>query len=577
MSHSICLASAQAPGDKRGRLLRKIRCYLDGWRLATIAISLTVILPLTVIFLFFGHPEQEIWRHLVNHLLVDLLINTAVLVGGVLTGTFFLGVSLAWLTGVCDFPGRRIFTWALLLPMAMPAYVLAFVMLGLFDYSGPVQSFLRDLSPTYSIWMPNIRSAGGIITVMSLALYPYVYLLARSAFKTQGKTAMEAARSLGYTQRAAFFKVALPMARPWITGGMMLVLMETLADFGAVSIFNYDTFTTAIYKAWYGFFSLPAAAQLSTLLVVIVFSVIVIEQKMRAKMRFGQSGRLSMESGRICLTGGLRWAATCFAFAVVLVAFLIPLGRLLIWSVQIFPEEFNDRYMGYLGRSLFFALLATAVIGCCALLLSYTQRRHADKTTHLLVKISTLGYALPGTVLAVGIFIVIGLADNLLIHLVRGISGFETGPLIQSTIITVIAAYMVRFMAVGFNSISSAMHRLTPNIDEAAVSMGVTGVALLRRVHIPILKSGILTALMLVFVDVMKEMPITLMTRPFGWDTLAVKIFELTSEGEWERAALPAVALVLAGLFPVIIISRGIETGVKKEKITKRKLRWKLF
>lgn len=578
MNQSICLTSVQVPGNNRWRLLTRLRCYWDGWRLVTGVVALTVVLPLVVIFSYFMHPEQQIWRHLVDNLLGDLLKNTAVLVAGVITGTFLLGVSLAWLTGVCDFPGRKIFTWALLLPMAMPTYVLAFVTLGLFDYSGPVQSFLRDLSPSHRIWFPNIRSAGGVIGVMSLALYPYVYLLARSAFKTQGKRAMEAARSLGCTPLAAFFKVALPMARPWIAAGLMLVLMEALADFGAVSIFNYDTFTTAIYKAWFGFFSLSAAAQLSALLVIIVLAVIVVEQKMRAKMRFGQSGRMSLETGRIRLTGWSRWAAAGFAFAIVLIAFIIPFGQLLVWSTQIFAEEFNAGYLGLLGRSLLFAVIATGVIGGCSLLLAYTQRRHADKTTGWLVRISTLGYALPGTVLALGIFIVISFVDNLLIDLLRVVSGYEAGPLIQGTIFTVIAAYMVRFMAAGFSAISSAMHRLTPNLDEAAISMGVTGVSLLRRVHVPILKSGILTASMLVFVDVMKEMPITLMTRPFGWDTLAVKIFELTSEGEWERAALPAVALVLGGLLPVIFLSwQGEDHAAKKKPGAKRKLPWKPF
>jgi iron(III) transport system permease protein len=568
----------QVPGSNRWCLLTRLRCYWDGWRLATGAIALTVILPLLVIFSYFMHPEQEIWRHLVDNLLGDLLKNTAVLVAGVVAGTFLLGVSLAWLTGVCEFPGRKIFTWALLLPMAMPTYVLAFVTLGLFDYSGPVQSFLRDLSPSHRIWFPNIRSAGGVIGVMSLALYPYVYLLARSAFKTQGKRAMEAARSLGHTPLAAFFKVALPMARPWIAAGLMLVLMEALADFGAVSIFNYDTFTTAIYKAWFGFFSLSAAAQLSALLVIIVLAVIVVEQNMRAKMRFGQSGRMSLETGKIKLTGWSRWMAAGFALVVVLIAFIIPFGQLLVWSAQIFSEEFTIGYLGHLSRSLLFAVIATGVIGGCALLLAYTQRRHADKTTGWLVRISTLGYALPGTVLAVGIFIVISFVDNLLIDLLRIVAGYDAGPLIQGTIFIVIAAYMVRFMAAGFSAISSAMHRLTPNLDEAAISMGVTGVSLLRRVHVPILKSGILTASMLVFVDVMKEMPITLMTRPFGWDTLAVKIFELTSEGEWERAALPAVALVLGGLLPVIFLSRqGEDHAVIKRGAVNRKLRWKPF
>ncbi len=453
----------------------------------------------------------------------------------------------------------RIFAWALLLPLAMPTYVLAFVTLGLFDLSGPVQTFLRSWSGTGKIWFPQVRSAPGIILVMSFALYPYVYLLARSAFKTQGKRALEAAQSLGCSRMASFFKVALPMARPWIAAGLLLVLMETLADFGAVSIFNFDTFTTAIYKVWYGFFSLPAAAQLSSLLVGIVFIVMAVEHKMRQKMRFTQSGRSGLEFNRIRLAGWPRWAASLFAATVLMIAFVIPFAQLVIWSHQIFAAELNYRYLGFLGRSLFFAFLATAAVCFYALLLAYAHRRHTDRATRMLVRIATLGYALPGTVLAVGIVIVIAFADRLLAGMLKSVSGFESGTLIQGTIFTVLAAYMVRFMAVGYNSIGSAMHRITPSLDEASLSMGVKGFSLLRRVHIPILKNGLLTAAMLVFVDVMKEMPITLMTRPFGWDTLAVKIFELTSEGEWERAALPAVVLVLGGLVPVIILTKQTE------------------
>jgi iron(III) transport system permease protein len=242
-----------------------------------------------------------------------------------------------------------------------------------------------------------------------------------------------------------------------------------------------------------------------------------------------------------------------------LIAFFIPFVQLVIWSANVFHEEFSRRYLEILGNSLFFACLATAIITGCALILSYAQRRHSDKTMQLLVRISTLGYALPGTVLAVGIFIVISRADSLLGGMIRAVSGLDGGALMQGTAVTVIAAYMVRFMAAGFNPVSSAMNRITPSLDEASISMGVTGISLLRRVHLPILRSGLFTAAMLVFVDVMKEMPITLMTRPFGWDTLAVKIFELTSEGEWERAALPAVAIVLGGLLPIIIFTKKTE------------------
>jgi iron(III) transport system permease protein len=529
----------------------------SGWQLAAGLVAGLVLVPLSVLLLAWLEPAWEIWRHLRQTLLSRLLLNSLMLLAGVGGGTLLLGVSLAWLTGACDFPGRRLLSWTLLLPLAMPTYVLAFVFLGLFDFSGPVQSQLRDWFGA-GVRFPDIRSTAGVILVMSLALYPYVYLLARNAFQTQGKRGLEAAEILGCSPLGGFFRVVLPMARPWIAGGLTLALMETMADFGAVSIFNYDTFTTAIYKAWFGFFSLPAAAQLSSLLVVLVFVFIAVEQRMRSRMRFSQ-GRPTARAERIELRGWSRYLAAGYAFGVLLIAFLLPVLQLLFWTLDIFHEEFDSRYLQLLGHSLGLGLAAALLISAVALLLAYAGRRHRDRLTGLLVRVATLGYALPGTVLAVGIFIPLAGLDNLLIDGARHLFGLEIRPLLQGTIAVMLIAYLVRFMAAGYKPIDSAMHRVTDTIDEASRLMGLRGLQLLTRVHLPMLRGGIFTALTLVFVDVMKEMPITLMTRPFGWDTLAVKIFELTSEGEWERAALPALTLLLSGLIPIIVLMRNSE------------------
>ncbi len=545
------------PADRAGASLRGSSRFFarpSGWQWLTGVIALLVLTPITVLALAWLDPAWEIWQHLQETLLARLLINTATLVVGVTGGTLLLGVSLAWLTGACEFPGRRHLSWALLLPLAMPTYVLTFVFLGLFDYTGPVQTQLRSWFGR-GIWMPEMRSAGGVVLVMSLALYPYVYLLARNAFRTQGKRALEAAESLGCSPLEGFFRVVLPMARPWIAGGATLVLMEALADFGAVSIFNYDTFTTAIYKAWFGFFSLPAAAQLSSLLVALVFVLIVVEQRLRKRMRYAQS-RLAPQAERIVLQGGKRWLACGYCWLILLIAFLLPALQLLRWSLEIFHAEFDSRYLGLLGHSLLLALISAVLIAAVALLLSYAGRRHPGRLTQGLIRTSTLGYALPGTVLAVGIFIPLAWLDNQIIDFARDHLGSEMLPLLQGTIAIMLLAYLIRFMAAGFKAIDSAMHRVTSSIDEASRLMGLRGVKLLARVHLPMLRGGIFTALTLVFVDVMKEMPITLMTRPFGWDTLSVKIFELTSEGEWERAALPALTLLLSGLIPIILLMR---------------------
>ncbi len=558
MNSSACVLDEKYQYAPNKPFLKKFRAVIS-LKTVTLMSALGVILPILVIFTSFLQPESEIWHHIIDTLLGDLLKNTFVLCIGVLAGTFVIGVGSAWLTAVCDFPGRPIFNWALVLPLAMPTYVLAFVFIGLLDFSGPVQTLLRTHVGSAASWFPDIRSAGGVIVVLSLALYPYVYLLARNAFQTQGKRVLEVSQALGHSPVKAFFKAALPMARPWIASGLMLVLMETLADFGAVSIFNYDTFTTGIYKAWFGFFSLPAAAQLSSVLLIFVFLVIIVEQQMRKKMQFHRVGGMSTEAGRLKLDGWKKWAACGSLIAVVLIAFIVPCLQLVVWAVESISVELDSRYIGLLFRSLFLSSMAAVLIIALGLSMAYVLRLHSDTHTKWAIRLATMGYALPGTVLAVGIVIIINYADKPMVWAIREIFNLKLTSILNGTIITVLFAYTVRFLTAGFNSINSSMLRITMNLDEASTLLGITGTKLLRKVHIPMLKNGLLMAAMLVFVDVMKEMPITLMTRPFGWDTLAVKIFELTSEGEWQRAALPSVTLVLAGLIPLMLLNKNAD------------------
>jgi iron(III) transport system permease protein len=530
--------------------------FMDGWRASAVLISLLVVVPIVVVLGSMFSATGDIWEHLVRNVLSELLVNTFWLVTGVAAGTFLIGVSLAWLTAVCDFPGRRFFSWSLLLPLSMPAYVLAFVFLGIFDFTGPVQTLLRGWFGAGNVHFPDVSSRGGVITVMTLVLYPYVYLLARNAFLTQGRRALEAASSLGHSKLDGFFRVALPMARPWIAGGVLLVVMESLADFGAVSIFNYNTFTTAIYKAWFGFFSLPAAAQLSSVLIFIVFIIIVLEQRMRSGMRFTRAGREAAAAGKIRLKGFWKWTASVYSFSVLLVAFIVPVIQLAVWTMEVYKEEFNPRYFEFLTHSLLLGAAGAFFICFSALVLSYAKRHHPDKLSRFLTRTATLGYALPGTVLAVGVFIPVAYIDNVIIDFLKNSAGIEAASILKGTLPVLVAAYMIRFMAAGFNSVESAMQRITRSIDEAARLMGMRGIKMLMKVHLPILRGGFFTAAILVFVDIMKEMPITLMMRPFGWDTLAVKIFELTSEGEWARAALPSIALIMAGILPVILLTK---------------------
>jgi iron(III) transport system permease protein len=527
------------------------------WRMLAVFIASLTLLPLLVLFSSLFTQQSEIWQHLYQYVLPELLLNTFWLVLGVAIGSFVLGVALAWLTTMLDFPGRQFFSWALLLPMALPAYVLAFIAIGLLDFTGPLQTLLREWFGS-SAWFPRIRSRGGVIIVMTLAFYPYVYLLTRNAFLTQGKSALEAAQSLGLTRWQAFYRVALPMARPWIAGGVLLVIMETCADFGTVAAFNYDTFTTAIYKTWYGLFSLPAASQLASILVLIILALILIEQFSRGRVRFSGNAKSSATFQPQMIQGKRRWLAFSFCAFVWLMAFLIPVIQLVWWAVQHLADVYA-RYLSFFWRSLLLAGLAALLVTACALLLSYANRRHPDPAMRITTRIATLGYALPGAVLAIGFFVPVAWLDNALIATIKNITGIETKVFLQGTLLIMLTAYLVRFLAVGFNSVDAAMQRITPHIDDAARSLGLSPRSMLARVHLPMLRSGLATAMALVFVDVMKEIPITLMTRPFGWDTLAVRIYALTSEGQWEQAALPALALVLAGMVPIILLVRNTE------------------
>lgn len=531
-----------------------MKTFMSRGSLYVLPISLLTLVPLAVVLSSFLQPQPEIWAHLAQHVLPDVLYNTVLMLVGVGSGVLILGVPLAWLTAVCEFPGRRFFAWALMLPLAIPAYVLAFVNVGLLDHAGSVQTMLRE-SFGYAGWFPNIRSSGGLILTLTLALYPYVYLLAREAFLSQGGRAMEAAQTLGLSHRQAFRRVALPMARPWLAGGVMLALMESLADFGTVSIFNFDTFTTAIYKAWFSLFNLPAAAQLASLLVLFVLVLAWQEMRSRRAQRFQSKGG---QGARIALRGWQLWAASAFCITVLLVAFAVPMLQLLRWTAKVWAEDADERYWGFVLHSLMLSGMTALIVAVLALLLTHLTRRFRDPGTRWLGRLAILGYAVPGTVLAVGVFIPIAWLDNYLIGMVNALGGSAT-QVLKGTLAVMLLALSARFLVVGHQPLEAAMQRITRNQEDAARSLGTAGRALLWRLHLPMLRGSLMSALLLVFVETLKEMPITLMTRPFGWDTLAVRVYEMTSEGMWENAALPSLCIVLAGLLPVLILMRQTE------------------
>lgn len=522
------------------------------WYLPVSLTAALVLLPLSVLLLSWQSVDTQIWSHLLDTQMSRLLGNTLTLVLGVGIGVSVLGVSLAWLTSLCEFPGRRWLDWALMLPFAIPAYVLAFVFVGLLDFAGPVQSALREVFGPMRL--PRVRSTGGVITVLVLVFYPYVYLLARSAFLAQGKGLMEAARVLGLSPLQAFWRVALPMARPAIGAGIALALMETLADFGAVAVFNFDTFTTAIYKTWYGFFSLSSAAQLASLLLLAVMLVLYGERRARGASRSGNERPRGQALYR--LHGFKALAATGWCLLVFACAFMIPMLQLLAWFWQRGRHDLDERYVGLVLHTLYLGAMAALITVCVALLLAFARRQAPSRGIRAGVGLANLGYALPGSVLAVSIMLAFSYLDNQLVIPLSQWLGGAGKPLLLGSLSALLLAYLVRFIAVAYGPLESSLERIRPSLPEASRSLGVGGPRLFFKVYLPLLVPGALSAALLVFVDVLKEMPATLLMRPFGWDTLAVRVFEMTSEGEWARASLPALTLVLVGLLPVIGLIR---------------------
>ncbi|OEC36823.1 iron(III) transport system permease protein [Pseudomonas cuatrocienegasensis] len=523
------------------------------WYPIVFVVVLLVLLPLSVLLFSWHEVDQQIWAHLWQTQLLRLIGNTLTLVLGVGIGVTLLGVSLAWLTSLCEFPGRRWLDWALMLPFAIPAYVLAFVFVGLLDFAGPVQTLMRECFGS-GLRLPRVRSTGGVIIVLVLVFYPYVYLLARNAFLAQGKGLMEAARVLGLSPWQAFWRVALPMARPAIGAGLALAIMETLADFGAVSVFNFDTFTTAIYKTWYSFYSLTSATQLASLLLLAVMLVLYGERRARGAVR--PTNERPRGKALYPLKGLQAAAATGWCVLVFTCAFVIPMAQLLVWFWQRGRFDLDERYTALILHTLYLGAMAALITVSVALLLAFARRLAPTRLMRSGVSLANVGYALPGSMLAVAIMLAFSYLDRELVIPLSSWLGGAGKPLLLGSLSALLLAYLIRFMAVAYGPLENSLARIRPSLPEASRSLGVGGPRLFFTVYLPLLVPGVLSAALLVFVDVLKEMPATLLMRPFGWDTLSVRVFEMTSEGEWARAALPALTLVLVGLLPVVGLIR---------------------
>ncbi len=563
---------------------------LSVWSLATVLFALLMMLPIGSVLLGVFSDTRAVWQHLITTVLGEYIGNSLTLMLGVGLGVTIVGTGCAWLVTMCQFWGRSLFQWALLLPLAAPAYILAYTYTELLEYYGPLQSMLRQgfgWKSAQDYWFPNVRSMPGAILMLVLVLYPYVYLLARSAFLNQSTITLEASRSLGCTPWQGFLKVALPMARPAIVAGLSLALMETLNDYGTVEFFAVPTFTVGIFRTWLGQGERATAMQLALLLLSFIAVLVVFERQSRQRQRFYQSSR-TLEPQRYQLQNWHQWGAIVACSLPILLGFGVPVG-VLISLIQgdrsasptsnasndgdygtatsgEFLANASDPFWSYATNSFTLAATAATIAVIIAVILAYSQRLRPSQLNRWAIQGATLGYAIPGAVIAIGAMIPLGKFDNALDAWMRSQFNVSTGLLLSGTIFALVFAYLVRFLAVGYGAIESSLNTIKPNLDNAARSLGLNTLQTLFQIHLPLMRSGLISAAILVFVDVMKELPVTLIMRPLNYDTLAVRVFNLASDERLSEAALPALAIIVVGLLPVLVLSWQMGDRVKTRK-----------
>jgi iron(III) transport system permease protein len=523
---------------------------------------LLIATPILVVFSSIFSGQGEVWSHLATTVLPKYLLNSLILAVGVTVGVLGLGVTTAWLVTSCRFPGSRIFEWALLLPLAAPAYLLAYVYTEFLEYYGPLQTGLRQIfgwQTASDYWFPTLRSPLGAIAMFSLVLYPYVYLLARVAFLEQSRCTLEASRNLGCGPWRSFWVVALPLARPSIMAGLALALMETLNDFGTVQFFGVDTFTTGIYRTWFGLGERKGATQLSAVLLLVIFGLILLERWFRRQARYYQSRGSQQRVLRYPLAGWRAIGAGLICLFPISFGLLLPGGLLLQMTLQNWQKTFNAGY-GHLAQNSVFLATITALVGMgLAIVMAYGMRLSPNWSVRGGVQLAAMGYGIPGAVIAVGILIPLGWLDRGLNALIQNMTHWfgnsAPGLLISGTATALILAYLVRFLSIAFNTVESSLTRIAPSLDDASRILGQSPTGTLLHIHLPLLSSGLLTGIMLVFVDVMKELPATLVMRPFDFDTLAIRVYQYASDERLIEASAPALTILVAGLVPVILLS----------------------
>jgi iron(III) transport system permease protein len=542
------------------RLFRRHH-HFDIWSVGTILLAAVMIVPLVAVISLAIAPSDDIWQHLVDTVLGKYVRTTLSLMIGVGIGVTLIGTGTAWLVTMCRFPGRGVFNWALLLPLAVPAYVLAFVVTDQLEYAGTIQTAMRAIfgwQNRQDYWFPEVRSLGSAIAVMTLVLYPYVYLLARAAFLEQSVCVIEVSRTLGKGPWQSFFSVALPLARPAIVIGVTLALMETVNDFGTVDFFAVNSFTAGIYDVWLNMNSRAGAAQLATVLLIFVLALISAERWARRGQRFHHT----TSKYRALPNYELRGSRAALAFVACLIpvglGFILPASVLANYALRFYEETLSADFFTYAANSLTLAATTAVLAVAIGAFMAYGVRLNGSKMMRSITRIASVGYAVPGAVLAIGIVVPLGALDNTLDSFSRVLFGIPTGLLLSGTIAGLVYGYLARFLALSHGTMESSLGKITSNMDGAARTLGHGPGATLRRVHLPLMRGSMLTAALLVFVDCMKELPLTLILRPFNYDTLATFVYQYASDELLEESALGALSIVAAGILPVILLSMTV-------------------
>ena len=531
-------------------------------------VSGLLLLPIAAIAILALTPSENIWPHLISTVLPDYLQQTAMLMLGVGLLTFIIGTTTAWLVTMHGFPGRKVLQWLLLLPLAMPTYIIAYAYVDVFEYSGPFQAWLREMagwSSKSDYWFPDIRSIGGAILVMSLVLYPYVFITARASFMRQSVCHLEVARTLGKTPAGVFFTVALPLARPAIAVGVSLAMMECLNDIGAVEHFGVRTLTLGIYSTWLGRGNLGGAAQIALVMFVFVIALLWLERQGRKQQSFYHTTTHDYPLRRTRLTGWRRWGATFVCLLPVGFGFLLPAGLLTSFAITRFGDAATPAFASAVVNTLLLASGAALIAVLAGLFLAYANRLAGNMPVRLAVRMASVGYAIPGTVLGIGILVPLAATDNLVADFMHDTFGLSTGLLLSGSLAAITFGYVVRFLAISYGNLETGLQRVTPSLAAAARTLGRTPIGALKDVHLPLIRPALVSAALLVFVDCMKELPATLILRPFNFETLSTMVYTLASLDQLEDSALAALTIVASGIIPVIILSRTMR-GKKRPR-----------